>query len=148
MIAYWYCWHVNVSLCDPHIITLFCVVDGHHHPSWFLNERMNEWMEFLFTYRKHTYIFFSCTAELLFRTSLNPERHIQIPSASKTWLNMSFVLNIRKERWAYAAWTLSSEPRGQMSLEAILEARDFTGQLGGLQSNDREYRTAKRCVLS
>lgn len=61
---------------------------------------------------------------------------------------MSFVLNIRKERWAWAAWTLSSEPRGQMSLEAILEARDFTGQLGGLQSNDREYRTAQRCVLS
>ena len=45
-------------------------------------------------------------------------------------------------RWVWAVWTLTFEPRGHMSLGAIFEAQNYTGELGGPHLKQQwEYRS-------
>lgn len=61
----------------------------------------------------------------------------RVPSLSlqplRPWLNMSFVLGVGVGRWGWAHWTLTSEPGGYMSLQAIFEALKYMWQLQGLR---------------
>lgn len=51
-------------------------------------------------------------------------------------------------RWVWAAWTLTFEPGGHMSLEAIFDAQSYTGQLGGLHLKQQwEYRVVPKVFL-
>lgn len=95
--------------------------------------------------RKHAAVFLS-RAELpwqnITKSWIDVFRALQLP---RPWLNVSFVLSIRVGRWAGALWTLTFEPRGHMSPEAIFEAHNYTGQLGGLhtQTTARIQNTSK-----
>lgn len=51
-------------------------------------------------------------------------------------------------RWDWVAWTLTSEPGGHMSLEAIFEAQNYTWQLGGLHLKQQwAYRVVLKVFL-
>lgn len=83
------------------------------------------------------------------RTPLDPGKTLSEPNSVQGLSSMWALSSASgRGRWVWAVWTLTFEPRGHMSLEAIFEARNYTEQLGGLHLKQQwEYRTDTKVLL-
>ena len=75
--------------------------------------------------------------------NINPNKTLSEPHSLQRFDSMWALSSASgRGRWVWAGWTLTVEPRGHMSLEAIFEAQNYTGQLGGLHLKQQwEQRT-------